>query len=140
MSIGFLLPNEDAPVIWRGPKKTGNFFWFYRRKYRNKCNQHHPNLIRNDSTIYIQCILGWTWLSYHWYTSRYFSFSFLFLFSSKETNWNINLSDRYIRWTYFHCRTFNWFQSWWCCPCNNSSSWFLFFFQFFFFQIFCFIN
>lgn len=26
MSIGFLLPNEDAPVIWRGPKKTGNFF------------------------------------------------------------------------------------------------------------------
>ena len=23
MSLGFLLPNKDAPVIWRGPKKTG---------------------------------------------------------------------------------------------------------------------
>lgn len=24
MSIGFLLPNQDDAVIWRGPKKTGN--------------------------------------------------------------------------------------------------------------------
>lgn len=23
MSIGFLLPNKDDPVIWRGPKKNG---------------------------------------------------------------------------------------------------------------------
>ena len=23
MSIGFLLPDQDAPVIWRGPKKNG---------------------------------------------------------------------------------------------------------------------
>lgn len=23
MSIGFLLPSEDSPIIWRGPKKTG---------------------------------------------------------------------------------------------------------------------
>ena len=32
MSIGFLLPNEDDAVIWRGPKKNGtcsiNFFLF----------------------------------------------------------------------------------------------------------------
>lgn len=23
MSIGFLLPNRDAAVVWRGPKKNG---------------------------------------------------------------------------------------------------------------------
>lgn len=26
MSIGFLLQNQDDPVVWRGPKKTGKLY------------------------------------------------------------------------------------------------------------------
>lgn len=34
MSIGFLLPNQDDAVVWRGPKKTGKRHTF------GKLNNH----------------------------------------------------------------------------------------------------
>lgn len=29
MSVGFLLESKDDAVIWRGPKKNGDFYIFY---------------------------------------------------------------------------------------------------------------